>query len=407
MDLLFALAYGTGFVVPGGMVPHSQRSGNGRCATDLDCSLNGLCSSAHTCVCNKPWSGSACATALFKPVTFPQGYGMAPNLTAWGGGAFYDAATSMYHAYIHTMNNHCPLRNFQTNSRIDHVVAASITGPYSFRDVAVGVNAANSVPKRLPDGSYAIFHTGDGNKGPNAGPNCSTPSAFSNTTTDTTISFAAPRTKGSQQIHVSQHLDGPWTALSPNTLPACGNPAPHIHANGTFFIVCQHHLLYRSSTIHGPWSLVVDLQSIIDGQGGSVLGKYEDPFMYQDSPKNGANWHIVYHVYNTSEGTQGGKDACINTTVSGHLYSRDGVAWHASGTPPWGPRIALVGGKAVTVSTRERPYVYFNDAGEMTHLFNAVCGNNGDDCAAHTGTGCVDCKYEQWDYNLVAPFDLD
>ena len=42
----------------------------------------------------------------------------------------------------------------------------------------------------------------------------------------------------------------------------------------------------------------------------------------------------------------------------------------------------------------------------MTHLFNAVCANPGDDCAATTGTGCVDCKYESWDYNLVAPLDL-
>ena len=155
-----------------------------------------------------------------------------------------------------------------------------------------------------------------------------------------------------------------------------------------------------------PWSLVVDVQPVIDGNGGSVLGKYEDPFMYQDSPKNGGNWHVVYHVYNTSEGIHGGKDACFNTTVSGHIYSRDGLSWHASAIPPWGPRIALVGGSAVTVSTRERPYVYFNADGDMTHLFNAVCGASGDDCAGTTGTGCVDCKYHEWDYNLVVPFDL-
>jgi hypothetical protein len=35
-----------------------------------------------------------------------------------------------------------------------------------------------------------------------------------------------------------------------------------------------------------------------------------------------------------------------------------------------------------------------------------VCAANGDNCAAHTGTGCVDCKYQQWDYNLVAPLDV-
>lgn len=87
--------------------------------------------------------------------------------------------------------------------------------------------------------------------------------------------------------------------------------------------------------------------------------------MYQDSDQNGGSWHIVYHVYNTTEGIHGGKDACFNTTVSGHLFSPDGVVWHASPTPPWGARIALAGGSAVTVSTRERPYVYFNPEGEM------------------------------------------
>ena len=73
------------------------------CVTDLDCSLNGKCTSAsrvssasssassesnmttytyhrfaasttNTCVCTKPWYGPSCATVRFKPVTFPQGY---------------------------------------------------------------------------------------------------------------------------------------------------------------------------------------------------------------------------------------------------------------------------------------------------------------------------------------------
>jgi len=58
--------------------------------------------------------------------------------------------------------------------------------------------------------------------------------------------------------------------------------------------------------------------------------------------------------------------------------------------------------QVVTVSTRERPHIFFDETG----LFNAVCGETGDDCAAGTWTGCVDCKYGAWDYNLVAPFDV-
>ena len=148
----------------------------------------------------------------------------------------------------------------------------------------------------------------------------------------------------------------------------------------------------------------MDLNPVLDGRGNSVLGKYEDPFLYIDSAKS---FHVIYYVYNTSEGIHGGKNACFNTTVSGHIFSEDGYTWHASPVPPYSARIAMDNGDAVTVSTRERPYLYFDRVtGEMTHLFNAVCGANGDQCAQYTGTGCVDCKYEQWDYNLVAPLDV-
>ena len=142
------------------------------------------------------------------------------------------------------------------------------------------------------------------------------------------------------------------------------------------------------------------------------------------------DWHVIYHVYNTDDGKQGGPGACRNTTVSGHIFSEDGLAWcvlesmialslkrsedvialssrrHASPTSPYSAQVALAGGRGVTVSTRERPNLFFDAAGQMTHLFNAVCANPGDDCAAGTGTGCVDCKYESWDFNLVAPLDV-
>ena len=80
------------------------------CTSDLDCSLNGLCT-AGSCACDKPWSGPGCEKMNFKPVTFPQGYGMAPNLTSWGGGAIYEPATKKYHAYISVMTNDCLLKD--------------------------------------------------------------------------------------------------------------------------------------------------------------------------------------------------------------------------------------------------------------------------------------------------------
>ena len=66
----------------------------------------------------------------FKPVAFPQGYGQAPSLTAWGGGAIFDG--KQYHAYIHTIANGCPLA-CGSNSRIEHGVSENATGPSKAR----------------------------------------------------------------------------------------------------------------------------------------------------------------------------------------------------------------------------------------------------------------------------------
>ena len=50
-------------------------------------------------------------------------------------------------------------------------------------------------------------------------------------------------------IHTSKSLNGPWLPLTPNTLPGCTNPAPHIHRNGTIFIVCNHNSLLRAESL--------------------------------------------------------------------------------------------------------------------------------------------------------------
>lgn len=36
------------------------------CSTDLDCSLNGVCTGG-VCVCDKPWGGTGCGVLQYKP----------------------------------------------------------------------------------------------------------------------------------------------------------------------------------------------------------------------------------------------------------------------------------------------------------------------------------------------------
>ena len=42
-----------------------------------------------------------------------------------------------------------------------------------------------------------------------------------------------------------------------------------------------------------------------------------------------------------------------------------------SPTPPYGTQIKLSSGETITVSTRERPKMFFDESGQMTHLFSA------------------------------------
>jgi hypothetical protein len=41
---------------------------------------------------------------------------------------------------------------------------------------------------------------------------------------------------------------------------------------------------------------------------------------------------------------------------------------------------------------------------QMTHLFNGVC--SAANCPNGPSTGCVDCKYANWDYTLIQPLAI-
>eukprot|EP00930_Biecheleria_cincta_P089196 TRINITY_DN78467_c0_g1_i1.p1 TRINITY_DN78467_c0_g1~~TRINITY_DN78467_c0_g1_i1.p1 ORF type:complete len:416 (-),score=27.68 TRINITY_DN78467_c0_g1_i1:609-1856(-) len=367
------------------------------CESDLNCSLNGACLEG-VCLCDRPWSGVACETMDFLPVSFPQGYGMTPNVTSWGGNAIFDGTD--YHIFVSTMTNGCPLQECGANSRIDHGTAKTITGPYVFSDVAVNVLAHNSAPIQLPDGSYAIVHIFPGADGPDSGKNCSQP--------DYERTQQNPRElinewtdkydigRGGSCVHWSKSLYGPWEPILPldhKICKNCNNPAPWVHPNGTIFMFCQGEII-KASSLTGEWTSVVNV-SLPPGPDGA----YEDPFLYTTS----RGFHLLFHVYNTEENPPHGHE-CFNATTSAHAYSEDGFTWYTSPVQPYGTQIELVGGRTITVSTRERPKLFFDSTGTMTHLFTAVCGASS--CPDGPPTGCVDCKYANWDYTLVSPLDV-
>jgi hypothetical protein len=362
------------------------------CTDDLNCSLNGICNGG-SCICDKPWSGSKCDILSFEPVTFPQGYGMTPNLTTWGGGILVEEqpeANKIYHLYVVRMTNNCTLEHWTKNSRVDHAISRNPSGPFQFLDVAIPTQAHNPVPLTLPDGTYAIMHIGSGEGDENGGANCTNSSDDDSPFLPMPQNTVGPRLqRHGSTIHVSSSLYGPWHPLINHTLGACNNPAPFVHPNGTIFVGCRYGkekaLLRRAESIAGPYTDVTNLPTIDDN--GYIL---EDPQLYLD---HRGHFHGIYHAYHRSPNA----DNCENETVATHIYSADGFKWHLSQQPPYGNQLELANGNSITLATRERPKPLIEN-GIITHLVQAVCGSPN----CFSPTGCVNCKYKNWDFTLVS-----
>jgi hypothetical protein len=310
---------------------------------------------------------------------------MTPNHTTWGGGILVEEMPQedkLYHLFVVRMTNQCSLEHWTHNSRIDHAISKSPTGPFKFLDVAIPTQSHNPVPLALPDGTFAIMHIGLARNGPNGGVNCSRESTGIQTGNEDDLFRSAPFYSGKgSTIHISDSLYGPWSPLS-NSLGFCNNPSPAIHPNGTIFVGCRFGkpkaLLKRAETIAGPYSDVCEIPHATEN--GDTL---EDPHLYID-PRG--HFHIIYHAYNYSPTA----DNCEDSLVSAHAFSVDGVEWHLAPRQPYGTEVELINGKSVIFATRERPKPFFQD-GVMTHLVQAVCGSPN---CNNAPSGCVDCKYK-------------
>ena len=102
------------------------------CTADTDCSLNGVCSKAGNCVCDKPWIGESCDVLDVAEVSIPQGYGMVPNITTWGGGII-KGDDGKYHMFVSRMTNGCPLNTWTQIPELDHAVSPQSKVPINFQ----------------------------------------------------------------------------------------------------------------------------------------------------------------------------------------------------------------------------------------------------------------------------------
>ena len=254
------------------------------CVSDANCSLNGACDVASgVCACRAPWTDAACATLALKPApaAWPA-YGRnatraAPALSSWGGlPLFLDNA---WHLYVSEIAGGCSLANWTSNSHCIHAVGSSVTGPFAFSDVAVGVFCHNAAPIQDPvTGALWLFHIGDGSEG--APPkNCSSAEPPGPAAPRRSAAAAAP---AGSVLHFARSPGGPWLpALNLSGLPKCNNVAPAVLRNSSWAVLCHEARgaarLFLAPHPTGPWAAA-------DGAGIDMGLHDEDP-LYVPPPR--------------------------------------------------------------------------------------------------------------------------
>jgi hypothetical protein len=138
------------------------------CATDMDCQLNGACSSATgACSCRPGWTGPDCGQLDLLPA--PTTHAFFRNASAsWGGSIVWDDSAGAFFMFLAFIEGHCGLNAWQPNSAIYRAVSAdplNPLGPYVNETLIRPWFAHNPSVSRHPDGSLLVWHIGGGGGG--------------------------------------------------------------------------------------------------------------------------------------------------------------------------------------------------------------------------------------------------
>ena len=343
------------------------------CATDVDCSLNGVCAGG-SCVCDAPWGGAACAVLTFA-ATPPSGrniYNSSDPRNTWGGPIAGPGPDGKYHAYV-------PLYEKGSLWHVEatlHGVADAPAGPWDF-------SARPNISSTAINPAFLAYPNGSGG------------TVFSLWTAGGLLT--------------SNSLDGPFERARGGL--GATNPAPIYHG-GAFYATSQAtREVLTAPTVTGPWTFYANITHP-EAQGSvseeCVLlptrapprraapphptprftphppthPQARSPFLWVDTR---GRWHVINHAYNTSE-----FGSCGGSHVSTHFFSEDGKTWFFS-DQPYGHTVTYSDGTSHTFATLERPNLLFNAAGQPAFLTVAVDLDAGEQCASHECCAC--CKF--------------
>lgn len=332
------------------------------CNTDLDCSLNGICGSDSICQCDTPWSGTACDLLDVMPTIPESGYnGTAVNMSSWGGSIMQDDDGS-WHMFVAEMANNCGLSSWTTNSQVVHLVADDALGPYVRSEVVVPLFAHNPTVHRV-NGTWLLYHIGHGDGETQPRVDCSG---------GITPDSDGPSKHGSPHytmVRSAPSLHGPWTPLGgevhinhPESFLRpksqwTTNPAPWFQGSEVWFP-------YRNPASY--WTEGDSHERLGMAKGSNATGPFqdltpeapivpfavEDPYLWIDAR---GNFHMLTHKKDPSVPSPDRSGSL------GHIYSQNGVEWHASANAPVSKLIALNDGTSVKVGQLARPQLFIEN----------------------------------------------
>ena len=334
-------------------------------AGDIDCSLNGVCVSGHDdgapqCKCDAPWSGSACGVMAYAKTTPASGRSLFPESDArnsWNG-AIMRGADGVYHCY----NPIYPVGELGGATTLMHGTSDKVTGPYAWpKAAAIPIPTLGSF-----DGPKSVVYTDENN------------------VTKYSLWFGG-------FVYLADDAAGPWQVIPDFHYPG-HNPAPVFHDGAFYTIVSMTTGIMTTPKLESgaKWAVFTSRINATNVPTGWIP---EDPDMWVD--KRG-NWHIVNHAYNPHEW-----EHCGTSVLSSHFFSRDGKTWDflPEAIEPYSHTVSYDDGSSHMFVTMERPNLFFDQHGVLTHIHLAAdlvtgeegCGNRTDH--AHFGhTPCDNCK---------------
>jgi hypothetical protein len=243
-------------------------SEDGRCGSDIDCQLNGVCEGGK-CLCDAAWSGNAnCSTLALLPAKMKNGYGYPGSpVSSWGAGVQQDPATKKWIMAVSDYALSCGQGAFPPNQQCGLAVANSPDGPFTKNRAMIDPYCEGSSISRDPiSGRWLYLHGGHGVAGGHSAAhpaksdlcwNCSgaggvTPRRVQSTfrtQNNATPLVGCPRTSGTYDAPAATTADGPEVALVSTTADplgawalapavACGsNNEPWFTPNGTLYVV--------------------------------------------------------------------------------------------------------------------------------------------------------------------------